>query len=379
MTLRRVGPLALAVVVLCGGTAAHASRGPSNAQGVALDPGLFGRLASGSALIRTYTCKNRPIAAGRGFLVGTRLVMTASHVLTDACNVKVNVGGLWFAGTKWDFWHAKNKQNESAVDVATILLDQDAPGHVFTIRTWSMARGAAIAMVGHPLGALQPSITQGSVLLKLTYHGIPLLANRLLIAEGSSGSPLLDAKGNVVGIAQKGLTAFDLLGQRTSGVTIGIDLPSWWKTAKDDLCRTYPGGGIQGCPGTTPLYHVKACWAQYAPYGTRQNPDQASTSFSAADVLRRAVDYAFFVALDGPPTYPIPYVTETLVEPNGATFAAYTFGWGTVTLSAQNFGFAFPDNSLFFTHPDQTGANPWTFRWSFPDGESCSTTVTIGP
>jgi hypothetical protein len=303
--------------------------------------------------------------------------MTARHVLVGACKVKVKLGGLWFEGKGWGFWHASKKQNAAAVDVATILLDQDAPGHIFTIRTWSMSPGAPIAMIGHPLGAAQPSITQGTVLKKIVFDGIPLLANRLLVAAGSSGSPLLDAKGNVVGVAQRASLGIDLLGQLTGGVTVGIDLPSWWKNAKRDLCRSYPTGGIQGCAAAA--YHVKGCWAQYIPYGTNPDPAKAATTFPAADVLKQSYYYAFYVGLDNAPTKAIPAVSYTLVEPNGATFLKSAIGWGTGTSGWMNFGFAFSDGAIFFAHPETTGANPWTLRWDFPDGETCSTTVTITP
>lgn len=371
MTVRRTVVVALLLV-----GAFPTSSAPAATR---LDPGLFATLASGSALIRTYTCNNRLYAEGSGFLVGTRVVMTARHVLVGACKVKVKLGGLWFEGKDWGFWHARKKGNSAAVDVATILLDQEAPGHVFTIRTWSMSRGAPIAMVGHPLGASQPSITQGTVLKKLTFDGIPLLANRLLVAEGSSGSPLLDAKGNVVGIAQRASLGIDLLGQLTGGVTIGIDLPSWWKNARNDLCRSYPTGGIQGCAAAPAVYHVKECWAQYIPYGANPDPAKAATTFSAAGVLKESYYYAFYVELEKAPTKSIPAVRYTLFEPNGAALLSNGIGWGTNDSGWTNFGFAFPDGSMFFTKPETTGANPWTLRWDFPDGESCSTTITIAP
>ena len=75
----------------------------------------------------------------------------------------------------------------------------------------------------------------------------------MLGAEGASGSPFIDDQGRVVGLLQLGLGSKDVLGQRTSGVLVGLDLVRWWgPRARLDLCRAYPNGGIAGCPGSTP-------------------------------------------------------------------------------------------------------------------------------
>jgi S1-C subfamily serine protease len=217
-----------------------------------LSPSLFAQLSTGIALVRSYSkCNGSWSSEGTGFLVGSRVVMTAYHVVRDACKVRVLVGGKWVGVSDSVFWHKPGRSDGVAADVATVKLDAEVEGHAFTIRTWSAAKGANLSALGHPLGS-NISLTQGHVIAKLAYRGIPLLAVRLLGAEGSSGSPFVDDKGNVVGILQYGLGSKDVIGQYTSGVVEGIDLASWWSGAtRKSLCRYYRNGGIPGCAGST--------------------------------------------------------------------------------------------------------------------------------
>lgn len=243
--------LALVVSAPAAGTAAATTRSAlDRPQASHLSPDLFAELSTGIALVRTFSCAGKATDEGSGFLVGTAVVMTARHVLLGACRVKVLVDGGWIGVSAWSFWHARG-HSPAAADVATIKLNKKTSGHVFAIRTWSPAVGANLAALGHPLGN-QISLNQGSVVRKGNLSGIPMLAVRMLAAEGGSGSPLVDNLGNVVGILQVGLGSEDILGQRTSGVILGIDLPSWWPHARAELCRAYKYGGILGCPSSTP-------------------------------------------------------------------------------------------------------------------------------
>jgi hypothetical protein len=355
-----------------------------------LDPSLFADLATGITLIRTFTCGGTATGEGTGFLVGTSVVMTARHVIRGACHVKVLVDGIWMRSAGITSWYTPGRGDLNAADLATIKLPSNASGHVFTIRSWSAGVGVNLSVLGHPLGE-GISLSQGHVIRKLKVAGVPVLAVRLLGAEGESGSPLVDDKGNVVGILQIGLGSKDLLGQRTSGLILGIDLPSWWSTARKGLCRAYPNGGIQGCapkppppppPPPPPTYHVQSCWTQDTGNSIANvNPAAGVTSIAASDLSQAPQNYWTTAQLDATPTTTIKGVTLSLIEPNGAIFATDTpFDWATTYISESadlNWTFS-TDNSLFFKHPEITGQGAWTFRWNFPDGEVCTSTITVG-
>ncbi len=166
--------------------------------------------------------------------------------------MKVLVGGHWSTIKGWTYWRS-GRHDARAADLVTIKLKRPVSGHVFQIRTWSVPIGANLSALGHPLGN-SISLTQGHVVWKGRRSGVPMLAVRLLGAEGGSGSPLVDNKGNVVGVLQLGLGGADAIGQHTAGLIMGINLPAWWPGARKQLCKAYPHGGIFGCGGApTPL------------------------------------------------------------------------------------------------------------------------------
>jgi trypsin-like peptidase len=216
-----------------------------------VSPGTFSSVSSGVALIHTYRCNGRPLAQGTGFLVGTSVVMTARHVVVDACRVRVRVSGASFHGTRWVEWSGGGT-SASAADLATIKLDRPANGYVFRVRSSRVGVGMNLGMIGYPLGN-RLSLNQGRIILRRKEAGAPVMYVRMLGAEGASGAPFIDDAGRVVGVLQVGLGSKDVLGQRTSGVVAGLDLVRWWgPRARLDLCRAYPSGGIAGCPGSKP-------------------------------------------------------------------------------------------------------------------------------
>jgi Trypsin-like peptidase domain len=232
-----------------GGQLAHAMRRsaarPSQAH---LDPQRFAELARGIVLVRAFNCRGTWTGEGTGFLIGSRVVMTAAHVVNGACSTKVRTrSGAWVAVDRRTSW-SDSKSTAAAVDLATLRLHTSADGHDFAIRTWSPRIGTRVAALGHPLGDSGVSVTQGIVAWKgriAASPGVPMLGLRMLGAQGSSGSPIVDDGGNVVGILQIGLG-----GQETSGRILAIDLPSWWPHAREQLCRAYPVGGTPNCKST---------------------------------------------------------------------------------------------------------------------------------
>jgi hypothetical protein len=214
----------------------------------ALSPELFHDVSTGIAYITTFSCSGRKLGTGSGFLVGESVVMTARHVLRGSCRARVKVDGERFRGVRWVYWGTGGSSG-NLEDLATLKLDRPAYGHVFRFRTSPPRAGANLAMIGYPLGN-RISLNQGKVLRRVRIGRVPLIAVRMLGAEGASGSPFVDDSGRVIGLLQIGLGSKDLLGQRTSGLLLGIDLSIWWGSrVRGDLCRAYPLGGIAGCTG----------------------------------------------------------------------------------------------------------------------------------
>ncbi len=495
-------PRALGLVALLLALAALGMAPSPTSAASEVSPETFAEVSSGVALIRTYGCRGKPLGQGTGFLVGTSVVMTARHVVVGACRVRVRVSGADFVGKRTVFWYGGGAST-SAADLATIKLDRAVQdGYVFRVRSNRVPPGLNLGTAGYPLGN-KVSFNQGKIIWRGKVNRAPALAVRMLGAEGASGSPFFDRDGRVVGILQIGLgKARDVLGQRTSGVLMGLDLVRWWGPhARLDLCRAYPGGGIAGCPGTKPpppasevvevtaanmsgtedgspqsefstapsfvaflqiefasattkrhtfeaytvspvgsredqcggsisvgwegvtcevrltaptpgqwrvVYlidgrqravgfsitgssqppgtspRITQCWVQYTGGSTDNwSPTSAVTALEASDILGRgAANFSTIARMDPVPTADIGggVVTLTLIQPNGQVFGSGTIP--TWEAGYAMYGFTLratwsDDGLLFFQHPERTGQGAWTFRWSGPGGQTCSSVVSI--
>ena len=108
---------------------------------------------------------------------------------------------------------------------------------VFRLRRSQVPIHADVAVLGYPLGG-RISYADGKVIARSRGH----IALEIRSAPGESGGPVVDAQGRLVGVASLGnpsrgafLIAYDI-SSRSAG---------WRRT----LCRAYPHGGIQDCPG----------------------------------------------------------------------------------------------------------------------------------
>jgi S1-C subfamily serine protease len=205
----------------------------------ALDPDTFVTVSTGIVRVRADCAEG--VSLGTGFLVGSRVVMTARHIVKGCRHVEVHTAnGAWAGVTTVLPWYTADR---SDTDVATLRLETTSDGYVFHFRRGQAPAGANLAALGHPLG-MDLALTQGKVMFR-THRQIFV---RLLGAEGESGSPLVDGHGNVVAILQQGWSqGTDLIGQRTAGVVSGYDFSSRWATWRRDLCHAYPFGGIADC------------------------------------------------------------------------------------------------------------------------------------
>ena len=219
-----------------------------------LEPKQFSELATGVVLIRTFDCGGSMQTTGSGFLLGTQVVMTARHVAfqptTEACRIKVRAQGRWISVVS-RHRSAPRGGDGKIDDIATLKLAKPVRGtHIFSIATSPARIGTILAMLGHPLGN-DASVTQGRLLSRTSFHHAPYLAINLLGAEGASGSAIVNTRGNVVSVLQRGSGSEDALGEYTGGLVFGIDLPTVWTPAvRRALCRAYPAGGIPSCAAT---------------------------------------------------------------------------------------------------------------------------------
>jgi hypothetical protein len=254
--VRRLGLLA---ILFCLVLAPEAARS-ADYRGVPLEKAT--EVATGVGVVQPLDCKGRPIryagltANGSGFLIGSRVVMTVEHGISNflrttrgVCRLRVWLGGEWYPVTRTTVWSERGKKTDRrGVDVGTFELARPAPGHIFRIADQPARVGDAVATLGYPFG-VPISVAQGIVRRTFKDYGIPTLAALIVTEAGNSGGPIINRDGDVVGILQR---IFPVANPNRDGPNQngGIDLVRWWgKAAMADLCRAYPDAGIPDCPG----------------------------------------------------------------------------------------------------------------------------------
>ncbi len=133
-----------------------------------------------------------PNSYGTGFMVAPDILVTCYHVVKGA---RANIRLREASGVEADYII----HNEEA-DIAVFRLSRRLENYLKFAEAVNV--GSSIYVIGTPLGALERSITSGIVSQKYKIAGIPQLQITAPISPGSSGSPVLNKDGKVVGMAQ---------------------------------------------------------------------------------------------------------------------------------------------------------------------------------
>jgi S1-C subfamily serine protease len=137
--------------------------------------------------------------AGSGFLISREGYLLTNHHV---------VGGSKYVKVKWP----NNSEALGEVlrsdprrDVALVKVDaRDQPALAF--RTGAVAVGEAVFAIGTPLtDGLQNTMTKGIVSATRVQDGLPYIQSDVAVTHGNSGGPLLDEKGQVIGLTVSGM------------------------------------------------------------------------------------------------------------------------------------------------------------------------------
>ena len=134
------------------------------------------------------------LGTGSGFTVGDGLIITNRHVVEDASRVSLNT---WDGGSM----SATVSGVDFRDDLALVRIDRTLPASG-ELAPSDPARGDAVTVVGYPLGG-QQTLTSGEVVdfARLdSLDGPRVLRLSAEIWPGSSGGPVLDDHGRVVGV-----------------------------------------------------------------------------------------------------------------------------------------------------------------------------------
>jgi Flp pilus assembly protein TadD len=148
-------------------------------------------------LIQTFDRDNKPLSQGSGFFINNKgHIVTNCHVLEDAFRATIKTS----SGLEYPVEGIIAK-NADADIVKLVVNIQDANIPFLNLSETIPSEGQDVIVIGNPLG-LESTVSSGIV---SAVRDIPAFGKILQItapvSPGSSGSPVLNNKGEVIGIA----------------------------------------------------------------------------------------------------------------------------------------------------------------------------------
>jgi Tfp pilus assembly protein PilF len=175
-------------------------------------PDLVRRIKPSAVAIDTYDSRGEKLSRGSGFFVEVDRVVTNRHVLEGAYKAEVHSSG----GTVFPVKGILAIDAEG--DLALLKIDTPVPAiPPLSLDKTSPAEGESVLVIGNPLG-LEGSVTNGIV---SAVRDIPTFGRIIQItapiSSGSSGSPVVNMQGQVIGVATL---------QITGGQSVNFAIPS---------------------------------------------------------------------------------------------------------------------------------------------------------
>src|SRR5882672_10103418 len=175
-------------------------------------PELVRRIKPSAVAIETFDARGEKLSRGSGFFIDVDRIVTNRHVIEGAYRAEVHLNS----------GNAYQVKSVAAVDAEgdLALLKIDAPRNL--IRPLSLDRtspqeGESVVVIGNPFG-LEGSVTNGIVSAVRDIPGFGrIIQITAPISPGSSGSPVVNMQGQVIGVATL---------QITGGQSVNFAIPS---------------------------------------------------------------------------------------------------------------------------------------------------------
>lgn len=145
--------------------------------------------------VLTFDQHGQQLGLGSGFAVGPGLIVTNAHVIAGAHSASVRPIGDSSAGRVEAILALDER-----LDLALLQAPVEAEGTLTVNSLMAPVVGDPIYAVGSPLG-LEGTFSQGIVSGYRTVGDVQLIQITAPISPGSSGGPVLDSSGNLVGVA----------------------------------------------------------------------------------------------------------------------------------------------------------------------------------
>ena len=185
---------------------------PIKVQAQDILPELVRRIKPSAVAIETFDSHGEKLSRGSGFFIDTDRIVTNRHVLEGAYRAEVHSS----AGAVFLVKGVLAVDAEG--DLAVLKIDPPSPPiRPLPLDKTSPQEGESVVVIGNPLG-LEGSVTNGIV---SAVRDIPTFGRIIqitaAISAGSSGSPVVNMQGQVIGIATL---------QITGGQSVNFAIPS---------------------------------------------------------------------------------------------------------------------------------------------------------
>src|SRR5579871_2989088 len=139
-----------------------------------------------------------PAGVGTGFYISS-----AGHILT--CNHVITAENVQVSSLQGKRWSAQVLARDPECDLAVIKVDGPDSAPLFFADPASISEGQTVFALGHPLG-LDFTISRGVVSSRSRIrNGINSVQTDVSLNPGNSGGPIINERGEVVGIADWGI------------------------------------------------------------------------------------------------------------------------------------------------------------------------------
>lgn len=175
-------------------------------------PQLVRRIKPSAVAIETFDARGNSISRGSGFFVGNDKIITNRHVIEKSNRVEINL----LNGKKYQARGILAIDGEG--DLALLQVDVPAGSAIpLPIIQNTPQEGESIVVIGNPFG-LEGSVSNGIVSAVRTISGYGrIIQITAPISPGSSGSPVVNMSGQVIGVATL---------QAAEGQSINFAVPS---------------------------------------------------------------------------------------------------------------------------------------------------------
>jgi len=241
---------------------------------------LIKKVKPSVVLIETFDKDNKPIGQGSGFFIDNKgRLITNHHVVESAYSATIKTS----AGKEYPVQGIVAKDTEA--DIVKLVVNlPDANITLLNLSVNVPSEGEDIFVIGNPLG-LESTVSTGIV---SAVRDIPAFGKILQItapiSPGSSGSPVINRKGEVIGIA----TLIVTKGQNLNFAIPSDKIIALTETPKATLSESYASLSVDANSAQS-FYDkgLKELWQEnwsaaltYFQKATEKNPDYAGAWFN---------------------------------------------------------------------------------------------------